>query len=184
MLAHVPCDNYSRLKKLLEHEMSDVNHPKHYNQGKIEVIEFIEDKKLGFNRGNAVKYIARAGVKDPSKEIEDLEKARWYVNREVEILRSEKQKCEDVNRLLRWPYKDFTEKPLPQKDFKFPRRTAQEIQEDMNTIIQRTVEKTNKHPEIIYLSREEFNTYKDSVDFTLHTDSYGWYLGVLVVVQK
>lgn len=57
--------------------MSDsVNHPKHYNQGKIEVIEFIEDKQLNFNRGNAVKYVARAGLKDPTKEIEDLEKAR------------------------------------------------------------------------------------------------------------
>ena len=67
--------------------MSDnVNHPKHYNQGKIEVIEFIEDKKLNFNRGNAVKYIARAGIKDPSKEIEDLEKARWYLAREIALL--------------------------------------------------------------------------------------------------
>lgn len=51
-----------------------VNHPSHYNSGKIEVIEAIEDWRLGFHRGNAVKYIARAGKKDPRKEIEDLEK--------------------------------------------------------------------------------------------------------------
>lgn len=68
--------------------MSDVSHPKHYNQGKIEVIEFIEDKNLGFHRGNAVKYIARAGIKDSSKEIEDLEKAIWYLNREIELIKS------------------------------------------------------------------------------------------------
>lgn len=63
-----------------------VNHPAHYTDGKIEVIEFIEDKGLGFHLGNAVKYIARAGKKDPSKHIEDLKKARWYLNREIERL--------------------------------------------------------------------------------------------------
>lgn len=62
-----------------------VNHPAHYNQGKIEVIEFIEDKELGFHLGNAVKYISRAGRKDPSKFVEDLEKARWYLNRAIEL---------------------------------------------------------------------------------------------------
>lgn len=58
-----------------------VNHPAHYTDGKIEVIDFIEDKKLGFCLGNAVKYIARAGKKDPSKEVEDIRKAIWYLNR-------------------------------------------------------------------------------------------------------
>ena len=52
--------------------MNDVvNHPAHYTDGKIEVIDFIEDKGLNFHRGNAVKYISRAGKKDPAKEIED-----------------------------------------------------------------------------------------------------------------
>lgn len=60
-----------------------VNHPSHYTDGKIEVIDFIEDKKLGFHRGNAVKYIARAGKKDPSKTVQDLEKAKWYIEREI-----------------------------------------------------------------------------------------------------
>ena len=63
-----------------------VNHPSHYTDGKIEVINFIEDKGLNFNKGNAVKYIARAGKKDPSKEIEDLKKAQWYINREIKRL--------------------------------------------------------------------------------------------------
>lgn len=74
--------------------MSEIKHPKHYNQGRIEVIEFIEDKNLGFHRGNAVKYISRAGLKDPSKEIEDLEKAKWYLDREIERLRAKKENRE------------------------------------------------------------------------------------------
>jgi hypothetical protein len=61
-----------------------VNHPAHYIAGKIEVIEAIEDWKLGFCLGNAVKYIARAGKKDPAKTKEDLQKARWYLDREIE----------------------------------------------------------------------------------------------------
>lgn len=57
-------------------KMSNVDHPKHYNMGKIEVIDAIEDWKLGFNEGNAIKYVARA--KHKGREIEDLEKAKWY----------------------------------------------------------------------------------------------------------
>lgn len=60
-----------------------VNHPPHYANGKIEVIDFIEDKQLGFHLGNAVKYIARAGKKDPEKTNEDLQKAIWYINRYI-----------------------------------------------------------------------------------------------------
>lgn len=67
--------------------MNDVvNHPSHYTDGKIEVIDFIEQKNLNFHRGNAVKYIARAGKKDPEKEVEDLRKAVWYLNREIKRL--------------------------------------------------------------------------------------------------
>ncbi len=58
-----------------------VNHPAHYNAGKIEVIDAIEDWKLGFNDGNVVKYVARAPHK--GKEIEDLKKARWYLDRHI-----------------------------------------------------------------------------------------------------
>ena len=71
-------------------EMNDpVNHPSHYTDGKIEVLDFIEDKKLNYHRGNAVKYICRAGKKDPTKEAEDLEKAVFYLNREIQLLKGE-----------------------------------------------------------------------------------------------
>ena len=67
-----------------------VNHPSHYTDGKIEVIDFILDKKLNFTRGNAVKYISRAGKKNPEKEIEDLQKAAWYINKEIQRLQGDK----------------------------------------------------------------------------------------------
>lgn len=71
--------------------MNDVvNHPSHYTQGKIEVIEFIEDQAIGYHLGNTVKYICRAGKKDPTKTIEDLEKAEWYLRRRIEQLKAEK----------------------------------------------------------------------------------------------
>ena len=70
-----------------EPENDPVNRPSHYTDGKIEVIEFIEDKNLGFCLGNAVKYIARAGKKDPTKEIEDLNKAKWYIERRIKELK-------------------------------------------------------------------------------------------------
>jgi hypothetical protein len=64
----------------------NVNHPSHYCDGKIEVIDYIEDKKLGYHLGNVIKYVSRAGKKCPEKEIEDLKKARWYLNRYIEKL--------------------------------------------------------------------------------------------------
>lgn len=70
-----------------------VNHPSHYNNGKIEVADFIADQKLNFDRGNAVKYVCRAGSKDPEKEIQDLEKAVWYINHEIKMLKGE---CENA----------------------------------------------------------------------------------------
>ncbi len=70
--------------------MSDpIRHPSHYNAGKIEVIEFIEDQGLNFSRGNAVKYIARAGKKANTPEKQDLEKAIWYLQRELELVNAE-----------------------------------------------------------------------------------------------
>jgi hypothetical protein len=59
-----------------------VNHPKHYTFGTIEVIEVIEDWELGFHLGNVIKYAGRAGKKDD--EIEDLEKAQFYLNRYID----------------------------------------------------------------------------------------------------
>lgn len=63
-----------------------VDHPSHYNEGRIECIDFIDDQNLNFSKGNAVKYIVRAGYKDKNKEIEDLNKAIWYLQHEVERL--------------------------------------------------------------------------------------------------
>lgn len=65
-------------------EVSDpVNHPSHYTSGKIEVADFIADQGLDFFLGNVVKYISRAGKKDPDKFIEDLKKARWYLDYKI-----------------------------------------------------------------------------------------------------
>lgn len=61
-----------------------VHHPAHYKQGGIEVIDCIEAWQLGFCLGNTVKYVARAGKKDASKRLEDLKKARWYLDREIQ----------------------------------------------------------------------------------------------------
>lgn len=64
--------------------MSHVDHPVHYrNSTGHEAIDVIEAWGLGFNLGNVVKYISRAGLKDSKREIEDLEKARWYLDREI-----------------------------------------------------------------------------------------------------
>ena len=75
---------------LIEHDKpannDAINHPAYYTDGKIEVSDFIADKNLNFFRGNVVKYVTRAGKKDPSKEVEDLKNAAWYIEREIERL--------------------------------------------------------------------------------------------------
>lgn len=58
-----------------------INHPAHYQSGGMEAINVIEAFGLGFALGNAVKYILRAGKK--GDRIEDLKKARWYLDREI-----------------------------------------------------------------------------------------------------
>lgn len=63
--------------------MSNVDHPQHYNKFSIEPIDVIEDWKLNFHLGNTIKYIARAGIKDPTRLVEDLEKAEWYLHRYI-----------------------------------------------------------------------------------------------------
>jgi hypothetical protein len=65
------------------HEAKDmVNSPAHYTHGGIETIDFIEAKQLGYHLGNVVKYVSRAPHK--GRHIEDLKKARWYLDREIE----------------------------------------------------------------------------------------------------
>ena len=66
-----------------------VNRPAHYCEGrKYEPLNVISDWDLNYRLGSALKYISRAGRKDPSKTVEDLEKAIFYLNREVEALKS------------------------------------------------------------------------------------------------
>ena len=76
-------------------EKIDITHPSYYTDGKIEVEDFIYDKKLDFCLGNAVKYIARDGKKDPSKTIEDLFKATWYVNIKIFHTALDDSDCRD-----------------------------------------------------------------------------------------
>lgn len=78
--------------------MGNINHPSYYNTGKIEVIDFIEDKSLNFNRGNVVKYVVRAGIKNEETEIEDLRKAKFYIEREIERISKEKLNKELKNK--------------------------------------------------------------------------------------
>lgn len=69
-----------------------VNHPKHYTSGKYEVIDMIAemvkhyDGEVAYDLGNTVKYIARAGIKNPDTLVEDLRKSAWYLNRAIEKL--------------------------------------------------------------------------------------------------
>ena len=64
-----------------------VNHPSHYlKDSGHEVIDVIESWDLNFSLGNAIKYIARAGRKDENLNVQDLEKALWYINREIKRL--------------------------------------------------------------------------------------------------
>lgn len=63
-----------------------INHPNHYHPNSIETIEVINQWKLNFQTGNALKYISRAGLKNKDKTIEDLQKAIFYLNYEIERL--------------------------------------------------------------------------------------------------
>ena len=84
--ALTPTQNIERANKYLnkKNETSptdNVNNPSHYNVGTIEVITVIEDWKLNFNLGNAIKYIGRCEHKNNKKE--DIKKAIWYLEREL-----------------------------------------------------------------------------------------------------
>jgi len=64
-----------------------INHPEHYGgDNTYEAIKVIEAWELDFSLGNTIKYISRAGKKDKAKEIEDLKKALWYLDRKIKTL--------------------------------------------------------------------------------------------------
>lgn len=66
-----------------------INHPSYYGgDTTYEAIKVIEAWELDFSLGNCVKYISRAGKKDPTKTVEDLEKAKWYLERAIFNARS------------------------------------------------------------------------------------------------
>lgn len=73
-----------------------VSHPSHYTYGKIECVDFIFDKELNFALGNAIKYIVRSGHKsskgmsDDDKAIQDLEKAKQYIDFQIAHIKGEK----------------------------------------------------------------------------------------------
>lgn len=73
-----------------------VEHPRHYTFGGIEVIDAIEAWSLGFHLGNVVKYVARAAHK--GSYLEDLRKARWYLDREIERRATEQAADSDTPR--------------------------------------------------------------------------------------
>ena len=58
--------------------------PDHYKGNRFEAIDIIEDYELGFNLGNSIKYVLRAGKKND--KLEDLKKAEWYIKREIELM--------------------------------------------------------------------------------------------------
>lgn len=60
-----------------------VNSPPHYKSGGVETIDFIEAKDLNYRLGNVVKYVVRCGKKQGSDPVQDLEKALFYLNREI-----------------------------------------------------------------------------------------------------
>ena len=83
-LSNKPIVNPPIQIEMFEPKSDPVNHPAHYKVGGIETIDFIEAKRLNYNMGNAVKYITRADHKGSRKQ--DLEKAIWYLKRELDHL--------------------------------------------------------------------------------------------------
>ena len=73
------------------------NHPPYYASLTPEPITVIESWGLGFHLGCAVKYIARAGKKDGAPIVQDLEKARWYLSREIERLKNKADEIKPSN---------------------------------------------------------------------------------------
>ena len=65
-----------------------IDHPQHYGgeDNPYEVIQVVESLEMDFHLGNVFKYIARAGKKETDKELQDLKKALWYLDRKIQLL--------------------------------------------------------------------------------------------------
>ena len=73
--------------------MSDPTNPKHYQQGGIQPIDFIEANGLGFNAGNVIKYVTRARFKNGA---EDIRKAQWYLDRHLKEIEADEAAAVDA----------------------------------------------------------------------------------------
>ena len=71
--------------------MTQIEHPHYYNSGGVEAIDFIDAHGLNFSRGNVIKYVVRAGLKDGEDELTALLKARFYLDREISRLQKGSQ---------------------------------------------------------------------------------------------
>lgn len=93
-----PCTNQNSVNKIDKKEIENpkryiederVNHPEHYTKGGIEVHDFISAWRMDFDAGNVIKYVTRAPYKN--NKLEDLKKARWYLNKLIEEAEEEKK---------------------------------------------------------------------------------------------
>lgn len=80
-MAYLKANDYFEPKEEKVDEKDMVNHPQHYSSHGIEPIDYIESHELNFNLGNVIKYVSRAKYK--GTELQDLEKAKWYLEREI-----------------------------------------------------------------------------------------------------
>lgn len=92
MVDKVVMDPVVHSNDLIMENKEMVNHPSHYGgaENVYEAIKVIEAWELDFHLGNTVKYISRAGKKNQEKELEDLLKAKWYLDRKIENLKKSK----------------------------------------------------------------------------------------------
>lgn len=81
-----------KLRKKEKEELTKKIHPSYYRGGKYEPIDVIQDWKLNFCLGNVVKYVARAGKKTGNSAVQDLQKAKRYLEYELEEI----QKCQKL----------------------------------------------------------------------------------------
>ena len=73
----------------MANESDMISHPPHYCFSKYEPVKVIQDWKLDFCLGNVIKYVARAGKKEDNSTINDLEKAKRYIELEIENLKGD-----------------------------------------------------------------------------------------------
>lgn len=84
-----------------------VNHPAYYCDGGIETIDYILAKNMDFLLGQVCKYISRAGKKDPGKELEDLEKAQFYLSRKIQALKGNGHEKQEEDEKMGEDYLDL-----------------------------------------------------------------------------